>query len=61
MKKVTLCKQCNSEPRQNGSSRCQKCSIGFKAYKLDMLRLQSKIERQKTNGGKERYPEKGKN
>jgi len=42
------CKQCNKEPRQDGSSRCKTCANLYKEQKFNNARLQRKIENQRS-------------
>lgn len=37
------CKQCKKNPRNQGSSRCEKCTINHRAQEINKSRLNKKI------------------
>lgn len=43
---MQLCKECNRNPRANGSSRCTNCSVAYKNQRLEEDALQRKINKQ---------------
>ncbi len=43
---MTACKECKADPREYGSSRCEDCSMKYKAAKIQQAKFDRKVQEQ---------------